>query len=354
MPSKPDRAPKSRTAKAGTRPTYSYAEHMPPPTVQYITSPSELDDCLTNFKGPYGFDCEFKALPVHRPMALIQLSNAKTILLIQVSAFSAFPERLKAILEDRSVKKIGHYTESDDMKLRDDYGILAKGLINLMPLARQVDPDFLALHRPGRNVTLAQIVLLYLDRTLPKGPVRVGNWERNPLTKEQQEYAASDAYCAHEVYTRLMALRKKNGIRARPSEYTVNISPRASSTPPQPQTGSYSFARSKRGSPDLAFDAYALWYYGYTVEEILRTFLNMDSEVQHMHAFLGGGDSMVIFYIVTALQRDASLPFDPVALRTMVSADPPSWSSYRTFVEERFPVVEEITSRSAAQKPAQG
>ena len=85
-------------------------------------------------------------------------------------------------------------TTADGAKLRDDYGVLSKSLINLMPLARQVDPKFLALHPPPRNVTLAQMVLFYLDRALPKGPVRVSNWELNPLTKAQQE-------CMPAIYT---------------------------------------------------------------------------------------------------------------------------------------------------------
>lgn len=37
---------------------------------------------------PYGFDCEYKALPVPGRTALVQLSNVTKILLIQVSAFS--------------------------------------------------------------------------------------------------------------------------------------------------------------------------------------------------------------------------------------------------------------------------
>lgn len=40
---------------------------------------------------------------------------------------------------------------------------------------------------------------------------------------------------------------------------------------------------------------------------------------------------------MTALRKDTSLPFDPVALRAMVSADEVSFSAHRAFVEERCP-----------------
>ncbi|KZV67134.1 ribonuclease H-like protein [Peniophora sp. CONT] len=333
-----------------TRPTYSYAEHTPPPTVHYITSPNKLNDALNDFEGPYGFDCEYKPFPVPGRTALVQLSNATKILLIQVSAFPAFPESLKAILEDPSVKKIGHYTESDGAKLRDDYGILPKGLINLMPLARQVDPNFLVLHPPVRNVTLAEMVLFYLNRTLPKGHVRVSNWELNPLTRAQQEYAASDAYCAYEVYTRLIDMQEQNESKLDHTKYTINIEPRTSPLPKPRPLGRDYLNRNNRKLTNFEFDAYTLWYHGYTVTDILQT-LCAAFPMSRMRGYFDGEDAIIAF-IVAALRKDTSLPFNPIALRAMVNADDTSRDAYRTFVKERCPEVAPESAPSPVQSTA--
>ncbi|VDC05018.1 unnamed protein product [Peniophora sp. CBMAI 1063] len=333
MPVNLSRASTTQAIQA-TRPIYSYTDHSPSPTVHYIRTATELNGALTDFEGPYGFDCEYKALPVPGRTALVQLSNASRILLIQLSAFTVFPEKLKTILEDPSIKKIGHYTEADGAKLRDDYGILPKSLINLMPLARQIDPGFLALHPPRRNVTLAQIVLYYLDRTLPKGPVRVSNWELNPLTQAQREYAASDAYCAYEVYMRLMTLQEQNDPTLDPSKYTINIEPRAA-PPPTIPPGKYYLERNNPRLSKFEFDAYMLWYHGYTAAEILKTFGTM-FPMERMRGYFDG-EGAIIAFIVAALRKDTSLPFDPIALRDMIDADEESRETHSAFLEHRCP-----------------
>ena len=60
-------------------------------------------------------------------------------------------------------------------------------LIELGAVARLADPSF----TEGRRiVSLATIVDLYCDgKTLDKGPVRMSNWERVPLTAAQQHCA---------------------------------------------------------------------------------------------------------------------------------------------------------------------
>lgn len=74
-------------------------------------------------------------------------------------------------------------------KLRDDFGVFAKNLVDLVPLARQVDPDF---NLPS---DYEQIVTFYLDRLMSKAAVRLSNWELNPLIKEQQECTLIKADC---------------------------------------------------------------------------------------------------------------------------------------------------------------
>jgi len=53
---------------------------------------------------------------------------------------------------------------------------------------------------------LARLVEAYRKLTLPKGRVQRSNWEENPLSELQQEYAANDAHAGLVVFNKLMTL----------------------------------------------------------------------------------------------------------------------------------------------------
>ena len=85
--------PKDNPAPAPEPPTvpYSWQKFVPRPTLHYITSQDEANLKVSELKpGPFGFDLEWKPTfikgqPQNR-VALVQLANNETILLIQVSA----------------------------------------------------------------------------------------------------------------------------------------------------------------------------------------------------------------------------------------------------------------------------
>ena len=74
---------------APTKPTYSYKDYSPEPTMIYTRSVEEVNDHLPFLRGPLGFDMEWKVLyrrqQAARPTAVVQICNEKYIWVIQVS-----------------------------------------------------------------------------------------------------------------------------------------------------------------------------------------------------------------------------------------------------------------------------
>ena len=83
----------SQTPSAKTAPTlYSYEQYAPSPAIVYTRDEEEADEMARLLKGPLGFDLEWVVTfrrgkaPMDRRTALVQLSDARMILLVQVSA----------------------------------------------------------------------------------------------------------------------------------------------------------------------------------------------------------------------------------------------------------------------------
>ncbi|KAI0040604.1 ribonuclease H-like protein [Auriscalpium vulgare] len=161
-------------------PTYTYAEYIPKPTVVYVKTEEEANEMVEGLNGAVGFDLEW---PIGGKAALVQLCDSSLILLIQVSFMKKFPQKVKEIIEDPAVPKMGVNIRNDGMKLYRDYGILAANLVELGALAGAADTRFAAVYN-RRIVSLAKVVAFYLRRALDKGPVRTSDWSA-ALSKEQ-------------------------------------------------------------------------------------------------------------------------------------------------------------------------
>ena len=85
---------------------------------------------------------------------------------------------------------------------------------------------------------------------------------------------------------RLIALQEEKGPKLDPTEYTINILPRTSPVP-KPSPGKYYFVRNNPKLSNFEFDAYTLWYHGYTASEILQTFSSM-FPMQRMRGYFDG------------------------------------------------------------------
>ncbi|VDC07963.1 unnamed protein product [Peniophora sp. CBMAI 1063] len=320
--------------------TYTLASRAPAPGVVYARTVAELDAALQGFNGPYGIDCEWRCMPQDSRVALIQLSNGKKVVLAQVSAMSAFPARLKAILEDPNVVKVGHAIEGDAARLKADYNITIQNLYNIAPIGLRVDAPFRREYTSRNFIALTTVVGHFLKRTLPKGPVRQSNWERVPLTAAQREYAAGDAHCVYEIYALLRSRAAQAGIRLqecgklRIQDYRKGSFEDKFPLEHQPRL---------EGLEPNEFYAYTMWDQGYSIADIRTTL------VKYGLVSLQTEETAMISLIVTTLTKKPELSFDPVMLRALIEGNPAASHEHATFLAERCPVA---ATPAAEEQPA--
>ncbi|VDB87065.1 unnamed protein product [Peniophora sp. CBMAI 1063] len=316
-------------------PLYTYTEYTPRPVVLYLRTEEEVDEALEGLDGPLGFDLEWKvSRGRERPAALVQLSDASMILLIQVTAMPRFPPNLKAVIENPAIPKLGVNIRNDGMKLYRDYGVLARNLVELGALAGAADSRFAAAYnRP--IVSLAKVTAWYMHRTLSKGPVRTSDWER-PLSREQVQYAANDAHCAIMIYKRIMAIARKENITLDPTSFSSDLAkelepPPSAAIPESPFEAAATAAAPTAAKPASRattglkvkpqhLRAYNLWREGHGLLDIC---IKLRSRANPLR------ESTVITYVVTALETDPELPFSMTRLQTLVKGEAGSWHRHR-------------------------
>jgi len=81
-----------------------------------------------------------------------------------------------------------------------DFGIHCRGVVELSDLASRVIA-------PPQRWSLAALVAHVFKRQVPKPPgVRLGKWDARVLSREQESYAALDAWASLRLHTQLRAL----------------------------------------------------------------------------------------------------------------------------------------------------
>ena len=86
---------KAKGQSKSNLPLYSYKQYRPTPAVVYTQHEEEANDLVQGMKGPLGFDLEWVVTfrqgkaPMERRTALVQLCDARMILLVQVSAMKS-------------------------------------------------------------------------------------------------------------------------------------------------------------------------------------------------------------------------------------------------------------------------
>ncbi|BFZ54650.1 hypothetical protein PYCC9005_001687 [Savitreella phatthalungensis] len=224
-----------------------------PPTVIYVSNERQLDACLARLRGPVlGYDQEWvtgvleDGGRVRKSVSVVQVCDASTILLIHLCRFpgavcgdtpytaeAVLPLALKRLLEDPGLLKVGVAIMSADMaRIRDVYrGCMPRGVCELSYFSRLVDGGGSAPVRGSGLISLAALTLKYLGRPLSKGPVRTSDWENFPLTREQRQYAADDAYAGYLIFIELERRRRKAcGVGGR----LEGMWPRVRDCPPPP------------------------------------------------------------------------------------------------------------------------
>ena len=136
------------------------------------------------------------------PVALLQFALAcrpPVCYLLQLAHTGVTPS-LRALLEDASVLKAGVGANTDAQKVTRDFGIHCRGVVELSDLASRVIA-------PPQRWSLAALVAHVFKRQVPKPPgVRLGKWDARVLSREQESYAALDAWASLRLHTQLRAL----------------------------------------------------------------------------------------------------------------------------------------------------
>jgi hypothetical protein len=162
--------------------------------------------------------------------ALIQVSDGKIILLVQISGRSSItmlraslitdaslmrthsamyykiPPSLLAVIQSPTRLLYGVNIRNDCLKLARDFPSLGRpqGFVDLSHISRELDPARWGAE--GRRlISLAKLTEAHVGETLEKPKERTSDW-RKPLTERQRDYAASDVQCGWAILERLRAL----------------------------------------------------------------------------------------------------------------------------------------------------
>ncbi|KAK4483340.1 hypothetical protein RD792_010526 [Penstemon davidsonii] len=108
---------------------------------------------------------------------------------------SGIPKNLQCLLEDPSSMKVGVCIANDATKVLQDHNVSINSLGELSDLANQ------KLGGDLKKWSLSTLTEMIICKQLPKpNKIRLGNWEVEVLSKEQLNYAATDAYVSWYLY----------------------------------------------------------------------------------------------------------------------------------------------------------
>jgi ribonuclease D len=168
-----------------------------PGAIRLIDHPSEFQGIVQRLSQSdvLGFDTEtkptFKKGRFHA-VALLQLSTADEAFLFRLNKVR-LPADIIRILENKDIIKVG-------VALRDDLN----GLKKIMPMEPEgfIDLQQFVKSFGIEDNGLKKLVANILGFRISKKS-QTSNWEQDTLTREQLEYAATDAWVCHQMYTTL-------------------------------------------------------------------------------------------------------------------------------------------------------
>ncbi|MED6158962.1 hypothetical protein PIB30_037934 [Stylosanthes scabra] len=148
---------------------------------------------------PLGFDIEWKpsfrsGVPPGK-VAVMQICHGTSHCHVLHLIHSGIPKNLQLLLEDPLILKVGAGIGGDTAKVFRDYKISIKGVEDLSFHANR------KLGGSPHHWGLASLAEKLLSKQLKKPKkIRLGNWETSVLSKEQLEYAATDAFASWHLY----------------------------------------------------------------------------------------------------------------------------------------------------------
>ncbi|WOL07439.1 hypothetical protein Cni_G16180 [Canna indica] len=149
-----------------------------------------------------GFDIEWKPIfkrgHAQRKAAVMQICLDKATCYVMHIIHSGIPPVLKSLLEDDISIKVGVCIAGDACKIIKDYNVSVEPLDDLSSLAN------LKLGGAPKKWSLASLTEMITCKQLAKpNRIRLGNWEADVLSKEQLQYAATDAFVSWYLYEAL-------------------------------------------------------------------------------------------------------------------------------------------------------
>ncbi len=140
-----------------------------------------------------GFDTEsrpsFRRGERH-PIALVQLATAELACLFRIDPEHGPSAALRELLESDDVIKVGQGPADEVRELREHWGVTARPVADLVPVARAAG---------CAPLSLRGLAAAYLGIRITKG-AQTSNWAAPSLSQRQQRYAATDAWVCREIY----------------------------------------------------------------------------------------------------------------------------------------------------------
>lgn len=138
----------------------------------------------------------FKKGVVHK-MALLQVSTMDVAVLFRLNKVD-LSDKIKTVMENESVKKIGAALKDDLRGLQSSQGAMkVKGFIDLQSEIGKWGIE---------DKSVKKMAGIVVGVKVSKAQ-RLSNWEANSLTVAQQQYAAIDAWICLLIYKKLKGIK---------------------------------------------------------------------------------------------------------------------------------------------------
>lgn len=165
-----------------------------PGIITVIDQPASLEQVKRILKDEYilGFDTEtkpsFKKGRSHN-VALLQLSTREQAVLIRMNKVP-LPRFILDILENENIIKVGVAIRDDINTLNKVSPFTANGFVDLQQYVKKF-----GIEDNGLKKLVANIMGYRISKKS-----QTSNWEQDILTREQIEYAATDAWVCRQMY----------------------------------------------------------------------------------------------------------------------------------------------------------
>lgn len=158
-----------------------------------VSSAEELNKQLATFTNEsiVGFDTESKPSfkkGISNGIALLQLATSNKSLLIRIKE-TGITNSLVKLLEDPNTIKVGAAIRDDLKGLFKIRKFTPKAFIDLQNVAQKFDIE---------SVSVRKLAAIVLQGRVSKRQ-QLSNWEANPFTDQQIEYAATDAWVCKKI-----------------------------------------------------------------------------------------------------------------------------------------------------------